>query len=156
MATIDQRGRYRRQAMLCYEIAKAMDGERAESMVRLGDAYSALAGSPGKFRPGLFTPTEKYADPECKKCGKKMKLTHSLPRTEIMPDIQAFRCDACGETLIWKGESSSSGQLPAGAERPQPSGTHYVTISFRQMDGRGFAPGQAIECGDAETAILRA
>jgi hypothetical protein len=154
MATIDQRERYRRQAMLCYEIAKTMEGERTESMVRLGDAYSALAESPGKFRPDLFTPNEKYADPACKKCGQRMKLTQSLPRTEIMPAMQAFRCDACGETLIWKGERSSSGQLAAGAERLQPAGTHYAAISFRQVEGKGFAPGQAIECADAETAIL--
>ena len=89
-------------------------------MVRLGDAYSALAESPGKFRPDLFSPNEKYADPACKKCGKKMKLMQSMPRTEIMPAMQAFRCDACGKTLMWKGESSSLGQLAAGAERPQP------------------------------------
>ena len=35
-----------------------MEGERAESLVRLGDAYSALAENPGKFRPGIFAPTD--------------------------------------------------------------------------------------------------
>jgi predicted RNA-binding Zn-ribbon protein involved in translation (DUF1610 family) len=156
MATIDQKERYRRQAALCYEIAKAMEGERADSMVRLGDAYSALAETPSKFRRGIFTPTEKYAEPECEKCGKKMKLTHSLPRTDIMPAMQAFRCDACGETMIWKGESSSSRKRSAGTDQPHRSETHYVAISFRQVEGKVFSPGQAIECNGADTAILRA
>jgi hypothetical protein len=156
MATIDQKERYRRQAALCYEIAKAMEGDRAESMVRLGDAYSALAENPSKFRPGIFVPTEKYADPVCDKCGKKMKLTHSLPRTDIMPAMQAFRCDACSETQIWKGEISSSGKPPTGTERSTRPQTHYVAISFTQVDSKGLAPGVAIECSDADTAILRA
>jgi hypothetical protein len=111
-----------------------MAGEKAASMVRLGDTYSALADNPDKTRSGIFAPAEKYAEPECKKCAKKMKLTHSLPRTEIMPAMQAFRCDACGETLIWKGGVGSSGRKRAGR----------------------FAPGQAVECRDAHVAILRA
>ena len=55
VAIIDQKERYRRQAALCYELAKTMDGERAESMVRLGDAYSDLAETPGTFREHIFT-----------------------------------------------------------------------------------------------------
>ena len=43
MAIVDQKERYRRQAALCYEIAATMDGERAISMIRLGDTYAALA-----------------------------------------------------------------------------------------------------------------
>ena len=31
-----------------------------------------------------------------------------------------------------------------------------MAISFRQVESKGCAPGQAIECADAETAILRA
>ena len=133
-----------------------MEGERAESLVRLGDAYSALAENPGKFRPGIFAPTEKYADPVCDKCEKKMKLMHSLPRTDIMPAMQAFWCDACGEMQIWKGEISSSGKPPTGTERSTRPETHYVAISFTQIGSKGLAPGVAIERSDAATAILRA
>jgi hypothetical protein len=35
----------------------------------------------------------------CEKCGKKMRLTHSLPGTDILPAMQAFRCDSCGRAL---------------------------------------------------------
>jgi predicted RNA-binding Zn-ribbon protein involved in translation (DUF1610 family) len=156
MATIDQKQRYRQHAALCYELAKSMAGEKAASMVRLGDTYSALADNPDKTRPGIFAPAEKYADPECKKCGKKMKLTHALPRTEIMPAMQAFRCDTCGETLIWKSEIGSSGRRRVGTHLSDQTETHYVAISFTQEEGGGFAPGQAVECRDAYVAILRA
>jgi hypothetical protein len=154
MATIDQRERYGRHAALCYEIAMSMTGERAASMVRLGDTYSALAEGPDALRSDTFMPPVKYADPECKKCRKKMRLTHSLPRTEIMPAMQAFRCDSCGETLIWKSDISS-----ARRRRPRTelsSQTRYVAISFTQGEGGSFAPGQAVQCNDARSAILRA
>jgi hypothetical protein len=36
------------------------------------------------------------------------------------------------------------------------SETHYFAISFRKAEDRGFAPGQAVECGDARAAIQRA
>jgi hypothetical protein len=65
MATVDQKERYRRQAALCYEIAETMTGERAASMVRLGDTYSALAVDPDKLRPGIFVPAAKYIHPKC-------------------------------------------------------------------------------------------
>jgi hypothetical protein len=35
----------------------------------------------------------------CEKCGKKIRLTHSLPRTDILPAMHAFRCDNCGRAL---------------------------------------------------------
>jgi hypothetical protein len=156
MATIDQKERYRQRAALCYEIARTMTGERAASMVRLADTYSALAENPDALRPGTFMPPAKYADPECKKCGKKMRLTHSLPRTKIMPAMQAFRCDACGETLIWKGEIGSSGRKRTATEQSNRIETHYVAISFTRVEGGGLAPGQAVECSDARAAMLRA
>ena len=65
MAIIDQKGRYRRQAALCYELAKTMDGERAESMVRLGDAYSDLAETPGYFREHIFSRVTSSVLPFC-------------------------------------------------------------------------------------------
>jgi hypothetical protein len=46
MTTIDQKECYLQQAALCYEIAASATGERAASMVRLGDTYSALAEDP--------------------------------------------------------------------------------------------------------------
>jgi predicted RNA-binding Zn-ribbon protein involved in translation (DUF1610 family) len=90
-------------------------------MVRLGDTYSALAENPVKARSGIFVPPAKYVDPMCGKCGKKMRLSQSLPRTEIMPAMQVFRCDGCGKTLIWKGERFS------GAE----TGRHRADQSYR-------------------------
>jgi hypothetical protein len=156
MATIDQKERYRQRAALCYEIAATMTGDKAASMVRLGDTYSALAKNPDHARPGTFVPIEKYADPQCEKCGETVKLTHSLPRTEIMPAMQAFHCDTCGETLIWKGEIGPSGRKRRRAELSNQTETHYVAISFEQVEGGGFAPGQAVECVDARVAMLRA
>src|ERR1700676_4513955 len=116
MAIVDQKERYRRQAALCYEIAATLTSERAISMARLGDAYAGLAIDPDRLIPNVFASRKKYADPVCKKCGQKMKLTYSLPRTEIMPAMQAFRCDACKETLIWKGK------VPLRREARQPLG----------------------------------
>ena len=107
MPVVDQKERYRQQAALCYEIAAGLAGERATSMIRLGDTYGALAVDPYRLLPNIFASRKKYVDPICPKCGRKMQLTHSLPRTEILPAMQAFRCDACRETLIWKGEAPS-------------------------------------------------
>jgi hypothetical protein len=78
--------------------------DRAASMIRIGDTYSALAEDRDKLRPSIFVPAAKYIHPNCEKCGTKMRLTHSLPRTDIMPAMQALRCDSCGETLIWKSK----------------------------------------------------
>ena len=159
MATIDQKERYRHQAGLCYEIAATMTGERAISMIRLGDTYGALATDPDRLLPNVFASRKKYVDPVCKKCGQKMQLTHSLPRTEIMPAMQAFRCDACKETLIWKGDvpSARSANQSLGAAVP-PTGrwiTRYVVVSFRRV-GSDLVPGPAVECPDASLAIQRA
>jgi hypothetical protein len=74
-------------------------------------------------------------------CGTKMRLIHSLSRPEIMPAMQVFRCDAWGETLIWK---SSLGKRPADTELSNRAVTPYVALSFTQADGDGFAPGQAV------------
>jgi hypothetical protein len=72
-------------------------------MVRLGDTYSALAEDADAVEPPAI-----YVERQCEKCGKKVRLTHSLPRTEIMPAVQAFRRDSCDETLIWKSDIPSS------------------------------------------------
>jgi hypothetical protein len=159
MAIVDQKERYRRQAALCYEIASTMTGERAISMARLGDTYAALATDPDRLLPNVFASRKKYVDPVCKKCGQKMQLTHSLPRTDIMPAMQAFRCDACKETLIWKGEVPSPQQTKQslGVAFP-PTGrwiTRYVAVSFRRVGG-DLLPGPAVECPDAGLAIQRA
>jgi hypothetical protein len=102
MTTIDQKECYLRQAALRYEIAASVTGERAASMVRLGDTYSTLAENPDAVEPPAIF------ERQCEKCGKKMRLTHSLPRTEMVPAMQAFRCDSRGETLTWKNEISSA------------------------------------------------
>ena len=156
MAIIDQKGRYRRQAALCYELAKTMDGERAESMVRLGDAYSDLAETPGTFHERIFRPADKYAEPRCKQCRKKMRLTHSLPRTDVLPLMQAFRCDACGETLIWKGEIRPPTNERSGRDTAGDLEVHRVALSFKRTGNGRPAPGQSVECIDEQTAILRA
>ncbi len=156
MAIIDQKVRYRRQAGLCYELAKTMDGARAESMVRLGDAYSELAETPGTLRERIFSPADKYAEPRCKQCRKNMRLTHSLPRTDILPLMQGFRCDACGETLIWKGEVPTPTDERSGRDTAGDWEVHRVALSFKRTGNRRLAPGQSVECIDEHTAILRA
>jgi hypothetical protein len=156
VAIIDQKERYWRQAALCYEIAKTIDGERAESMVRLGDAYSGLAETPGIVRERIFKPADKYAEPQCKQCRKKMRLTHSLPRTDVLPLMQAFRCDTCGETLIWKGETRPAANEPSGREAVGDLEVHCVALSFKQSANRSLAPGRSVQCIDEQTAILRA
>src|ERR1700730_17660405 len=107
MATIDQKERYRHQAGLCYEIAATMTGERAISMIRLGDTYGALATDPDRLLPNVFASQKKYVDPVCKKCGQEMRLTHSRPLDPTITAMYAFRCYACRESLIWKGEVPS-------------------------------------------------
>jgi predicted RNA-binding Zn-ribbon protein involved in translation (DUF1610 family) len=153
---MDQKERYRRHASLCYEIATGMTGERAASMTRLGDTYTALAVDAGQPLNALVPPT-KYADPHCRKCGKEMRVTLTLPRTDIMPAMQSFRCDACGETLIWKSQRARrSGEAHAGIAEPMDNLiTQYVAASLRG-EGKDLAPGPVIECPDAKTAMLRA
>jgi hypothetical protein len=147
MAVLDQKERYRRQASLCYDIAATMTGERAMSMLRLGDTYASLAIDPARLLPNDFSSPRTYVDPVCKKCGEKMRWTHSVPQTEIIPGTQAFHCDACKETLIWNSEAPST---------PKSRWiTRYVALSFRRI-GSDFVPGPAVECPDAALAIQRA
>jgi hypothetical protein len=160
MVLVNQKERYRRQAALCYEIASTLIEEKAASMIRLGDAYAALAADPEQVLPNIFAPATKNSEPRCKLCGQKMKMTHSLPSTKIMPAMEAFRCDTCGETLILKGEvSSPSMAADAPGEDFSRLGdrwiTRYVAVSFRKTDN-DFVPGPVVECPDAELAIQRA
>jgi hypothetical protein len=149
MAIVDQKQRYRRQAALCYEIAATMTGERAASMIQLGDTYAALAVDSDRLLP---IPTAKHAEAYCKKCGKIMQLARSPPRSLKTPAMQAFRCETCGETLIRKGETPSA---PTALAEESGWITRYVAISFRRSDEH-FAPGPIVECPDASLAIQRA
>jgi hypothetical protein len=160
MAVVDQKERYRRQAALCYEIATKMAPKKAASMVRLGDTYSALAVERDRRAPNIFVATKRLEQPHCKVCGRKMRLACALPRTRTLPSMQAFRCDRCGETLIWKSASpthlstraqSTSTAHPEGS----PWTTRYVAVSLRRLENR-FSPGEAIECPDARLAVRRA
>jgi DNA-directed RNA polymerase subunit RPC12/RpoP len=102
MATIDQKERYRQRAALCYEIAATLSGDTAASMRRLGDSYTGLAAASDKPRTGIFVPTKRHERPHCVTCGKEMRFTYSLPRTDTLQAMQAFHCDRCNETMIWK------------------------------------------------------
>jgi hypothetical protein len=53
-------------------------------------------------REELSPRPETNGKPECQRCGMTMIQTHSLPRTEIMPAVKAFRCNSCGKTLLCK------------------------------------------------------
>jgi predicted RNA-binding Zn-ribbon protein involved in translation (DUF1610 family) len=159
MAVVDQKERYRRQAALCYEIAAKMTPKKAAPMVRLGDTYSALAVDRNRRARNVFVPTKRLDQPHCKVCGRKMRLACALPRTRTLPSMQAFRCDRCGETLIWRSASPSLStrmQSPSTAH-PEDSRwiTRHVAISFRRIEN-GFSPGEAIECPDARLAVRRA
>jgi hypothetical protein len=156
MATIDQRQRYIRQAELCYEIARTMSGAKAKSMSRLGDTYSDLANNSDRFQQNLFIPNTKGEQPECKRCGNIMTLTHSLPRTELMSAIQSFRCDQCEETLIWQSKMRPSVKQPSGSPPSGQTVTRYVALSFTRADGKTFAPAKTIECSSERGAVLRA
>jgi DNA-directed RNA polymerase subunit RPC12/RpoP len=102
MATTDQKERYRQRAPLCYEIAATITGDNAASMRRLGDTYAGLAEPSDQPPAGIFVATERNERPRCVKCGKEMRFTYSLPRTDTLRAMQAFRCDRCNETMIWK------------------------------------------------------
>jgi hypothetical protein len=75
-----------------------MTGERAASMTRLGDTYTALAVDADQPL-NAFVPATKYAEPRCRKCGKEMQVALTLPRTDIMPAaaVMASSCSASGE-----------------------------------------------------------
>jgi hypothetical protein len=47
------------------------------------------------------------------------------------------------------------GGRPAGADCQGPE-IHHVALSFKRVKGDRLAPGQAIECIDEQTAIVRA
>ncbi len=158
MAAVDQKERYRRQAELCYEIAASMTGVQATSMIRLGDAYAALSldSSP----PIVPSVIEESLDPRCKRCGRGMQLSCSMPRTRMLPAMRAFRCESCGETLILKGAAEKvllpRGQwTPALLKEGDQRITRYVAVSF-QRGGEGLAPGPAVECLNAGSAIQQA
>jgi hypothetical protein len=159
MAIVERKERYRRRAALCYEIAATLTGERAVSMIRLGDTYAALA-VPDQPLPNIAVRATKNADPRCKKCRSKLRLIHSFPRTEFIPEMQAFQCDACGETLISKGEVRSprpATEGPAARLSKERDGriTRCFAVSFRRV-GKEFLLRPAVECPDAGTAIQRA
>jgi hypothetical protein len=160
MAVVDQQERYRRQAALCYEIAATMTGAQATSMVRLGDAYAALSfDSSPSIVPSA--PLDESADPRCKECGARMQLTCSVPPTRMLPAMRAFRCESCGETLISKGIATGTVFLSEGSWTPtllregDQRITRYVAVSFQRV-GERFAPGPAVECLNAGSAIQQA
>jgi hypothetical protein len=91
MASIDQKERYRQQTARCYELVATMSGDRATWMVRLAETYAALAEDPDAVElPAI------YVECRCEKCGKKMRLTPLLHRSDALPAMRAFRCDSCG------------------------------------------------------------
>lgn len=102
MAGIDQKERYRQRAALCYEIAATISGDAATAMRRLADTYAGLAEDSNNSRTAIFMTTKRNGLPQCVKCGKVMRFTYSLPRTDTLRAMQAFRCDSCKETMIWK------------------------------------------------------
>jgi len=153
MAVIEN---YCRQAARCYERASKMTATKAASLIRLGDTYCSLALNPYSLSPDTFKPSEKFADPLCKKCGTKMQLTHALPRTHLLPAMQAFRCNYCGERQIWKdAPPSTAPPAPAFARAAGVWVMRYVAMSFRRT-GIDFSPGPAIECPNAGLVIQRA
>jgi hypothetical protein len=80
-----------------------MLGDQATSMMRLGDTYAGLAEDSDKPRTDVFVTTEGNDCPNCVKCGKEMRHTYSLPRTDTLRAMRAFRCDSCNKTMICKG-----------------------------------------------------
>jgi DNA-directed RNA polymerase subunit RPC12/RpoP len=102
MAGIDQKERYRQRAALCYDIAATIPGDSAIAMRRLADTYAGLAEGSNNPRTGIFVTAKRNDQPQCMKCGKEMRFTYSLPRTDTLRAMQAFRCDGCNETMIWK------------------------------------------------------
>ena len=103
MSRINQKERYRQRAALCYEIAATASGDSATAMMRLGDTYAGLAEDSDMPRIGIFVATKRNERPRCVKCGREMRFTYSLARTDTLRAMQAFRCDGCNETMIWKG-----------------------------------------------------
>jgi hypothetical protein len=114
MVKVDQKERYRQRAALCYEIAATMSGDKATSMMRLGDTYAGLAEDSDKPGTALFVATKRDDRPKCVKCGEEMRLTYSVARTETLGAMQAFRCDGCNETMIWKGGLNNQVQHLSG------------------------------------------
>jgi hypothetical protein len=77
-----------------------------------------------------------------------------------LPAMQAFHCDRCDKTLIWKGASPSALSMKRqSVSRVETEGSgwicRYVAISFHRAKDR-FSPGEAIECPDARLAVKRA
>jgi DNA-directed RNA polymerase subunit RPC12/RpoP len=72
--------------------------------MRLGDTYAGLAEDSDELRTGISVTTKREDRPKCVKCGKEMRFTYSPARTNSLRAMQAFRCDGCNATLIWKGK----------------------------------------------------
>jgi hypothetical protein len=74
--------------------------------------------------------------------------------------MRAFRCESCGETLILKGDAEKVllPERPWTPTLPREGDqriTRYVAVSFQRV-GEGFAPGAAVECLNAGSAIQQA
>jgi hypothetical protein len=152
MSVVDRTEEYRRQASLCYELAATLSGAKAASMLRLGDSYAALAVAPDLSRPNVFAP-QRYTDPLCRKCGKRMQLTFSMSGSHEGPPVQAFHCKECGET---QGLTTKPAGGPVPSEQSDHAvDQHFIAASFRRASER-FVPGPAVECPDAGMAIQRA
>ena len=39
----------------------------------------------------------KYDVPVCVRCGKEMLLIAALPAEDVLPRVESYRCQACGE-----------------------------------------------------------
>jgi hypothetical protein len=100
MATIDQKVRFRQRSLL---------RDRSDLVRRYCDLNETPGGFLHRARGGFrqaanwhFCPDEKTRAPPLRECGKEMRFTYSLPRTDTLQAMQAFRCDRCNETMIWK------------------------------------------------------
>jgi hypothetical protein len=45
---------------------------------------------------------------ECATCGKRMRLTHAVPRSESLPELQSFKCYFCNEVV-----TKAAGEFPS-------------------------------------------
>ena len=92
------------------EFELQFDGDRQPSEVvwrqanRVGVRFrhATRSGSDADSTEGMLDPTQL-----CPGCRVNMRLVHALPASGDLPEVQAFRCDRCGETVVRENEEPS-------------------------------------------------
>jgi len=80
---------------------------RQANRVGIRFRHAMSGGADARSSEGALDPNEL-----CPACRVNMRLIHALPAGDGLPEVQAFRCDRCGETVV--RENDEPGLVASG------------------------------------------